>query len=263
MTPGTEKHAQYQYDLVERAMEVTRPEFGDYLIEPYNEAPTAMRQAALLSEGRLMNMQWASPGTPIAKADVITVPLDILQGMLGFRVCLINRTQQAAFTKISSLAELRRIRVGQGIGWSDTRIYQHNGIPVLGASKLDYLFPMLASHRFDCLALGINEVSIKYAEIKAAFPELAIEQNLVLYYPFPIYIYVSKQTPELAERLMLGLSRLQQTGEFEQRLIGYFGPHLAPLLLPQRTIICLQSPYVSGANQCNMPINLPLLADGQ
>lgn len=263
MTPGTEKHSQYQFDLISRAFDVTRAEFGDYLIDPYTEAPTARRQAILLSEGQLMNMQWASPGTPIAEADVITVPLDILQGMLGFRVCLINQERQTALSTVSELSELRDLRIGQGLGWADTKIYQHNNIPVMGASKLNYLFPMLASNRFDCLALGVNEVAIKYAQEKAAYPKLAIEQSLLIYYAFPTYIYVSKQTPELAERLTLGLTRLQQSGEFEQRLIAYFGHHLAPLQLAQRKIICLHSPYLPRENQCTEPVKLPALANAK
>lgn len=263
LTPDFEHHNQYQFDLVARALEVTRAEFGDYRIEPYGEAPTAKRQAILLSEGRLMNMQWASPGTPIAEANVITVPIDILQGMLGFRVCLINRARQAEFAAISKLSELRRIKVGQGLDWTDTLIYQHNKIPVLGANKLSYLFPMLASNRFDCLALGINEAAIKYAEEQNAFPQLAIERNLLIYYAFPTYIYVSKQTPQLAARLELGLVRLQQSGEFERRLSDYFGRHLAPLQLAQRKIICLQSPYLPQENQCRAPITLPALASPQ
>lgn len=263
ITPGTEKHTRYQFDLVERALEVTRAEFGDYRVEPYTEAPTAMRQALLLSEGRAMNMQWASPGTPIAKADVLTVPVDILQGLLGYRVCIVNKARLPAFAQVQRLQDLQQFKIGQGIGWADMLIYQHNQVPVLGASKLNYLFPMLASERFDCLALGVNEVAIKFAEEQQAYPALVIEPSLLIYYEFPIYIYVSKKTPLLAQRLELGLARLQASGEFNQRLQDYFGAHISQLKLNERHIVCLHSPYLADQAQCLAPVQLPALLTAQ
>lgn len=247
----------YQFELIEQALEVTRAEFGDYLLRPYAGAPTAKRQAILISEGQLMNIQWASPGTPIAEAEVIAIPVNILRGLLGIRLCLINREQLPRFAEIQSLEDLRKIKIGQGQDWTDTLIYELNGIPLLESSGLQQLFPILASHRFDCLALGANEIQVKYIEQQAQYPNMVIEPELLLYYHFPTYFYVSERHPLLAARIEKGLQQLQESGAFDQLFWRYFADNLAPLNLSNRRTICLKSPYQPELNPCDSPVILP------
>lgn len=249
----------YQFDLIEMALEITRAEFGDYVLRPYSGAPTAKRQSILLSQGKLMNIQWASPGTPIAQADVTVIPVNILHGLLGLRLCLVNREQLPRFANIHSLDDLRQIRIGQGQDWTDTLIYKLNGVPLLEAVGLPQLFPILATRRFDCLALGANELLVKYAEQQETYPEMVIEPGLLLYYDFPTYLYVSRRHPQLAERITLGLQKLQASGADEQLFWRYFARKLAPLNLDKRRIICLKSPYLPAEEQCREPIILPAL----
>ena len=253
-------HNAFQFEIIRLALEVTRAEFGNYSLQPYTAAPTAKRQAILLGEGTLMNVQWASPGTPIAQGDVIPVPIDIMQGLMGFRVCMLDRRHLADFAKVQTLADLRQFTVGQGQDWTDTLIYTHNKIPVLEAPGLANLFPILASGRFDCLALGIHEIGLKYRNEQAKYPHLAIEPTLLIYYEFPTYLYVSKRDPRLAERMTLGLHKLQSSDEFDQLFSRYFAQEMIPLRLHERTIICLKSPYLPQESQCNAPIALPKIS---
>lgn len=98
LRPGlTDAHNAYQFELIKQTLEVTKEEYGNYSIEPYSLAPNAKRQAILISEGDLLNIHWASPGTPIATANVIPIPVDILQGLLGYRVCLVNKNAPSRF----------------------------------------------------------------------------------------------------------------------------------------------------------------------
>ena len=253
-----DKHNAFQFELIHRALDVTSAEFGDYLLKPYSSASTAKRQAILLAEGELMNMHWASPGTPIAEqAGVIQIPMNVLQGLLGYRICLINQESLAQFAAVDNLDDARRIRIGQGQDWADTKIYQHNQITVVEAPGLENLFPILAANRFDCLALGLNEVQFKYRLEKSQFKHLMIEPRLLLYYDFPTYLYVSKREPLLAKRMTIGLEQLKTSGEFDRLFNQYFAEDLAQLNLDTRKIICLKSPYLPEASQCKQPIAIP------
>jgi hypothetical protein len=81
----------YKFKLIHRALELTREEFGDYQNIPYQGADLSQtRYAKLISEGEILNIAWGSPGTALAKANVITIPFDILKGLLGYRICLTN-----------------------------------------------------------------------------------------------------------------------------------------------------------------------------
>lgn len=238
------RHA-YKFQLIHELLAVTRPEFGDYKVYSFGHESSAKRQALLISEGEILNLTWASPGTVIARAEVISIPVDILKGLLGYRVCLINPANFPA--GVDNIAELS---IGQGLNWSDVEIYRFNELQVRQAPSFEALFDMLAAKRFQCLPLGADEVAFTWREKKEAYPFLQLESRLLIYYDHPVHLQVSKKHPELARRLALGLTRLQQNGRFEQLFNEYHARDLELLALSQRRIFCLVSPYLPLAGQC-------------
>jgi hypothetical protein len=241
------RHA-YKFELIEKALEITRPEYGDYLIKPYKLQPSAKRQSILMNEGKLLNIIWGSPGTHHAQGDVMAIPIDILRGLLGYRICLITNATKS-LDKIKRLEDLQALRIGQTIDWADIAIYQNNGINPIEASTYESMFEMLSFNRFDCLALGANEVLLAYREKKITYQDFAIDPKLLIAYEYPIYFYISKKFPALAERIKLGLERMQKNGAFDQLFYKHFANDLEILALGKRNIICLQSPYLEPNQQ--------------
>lgn len=252
------RHA-YKFELIKKILEVTRPEFGDYKIIPFGEEPSAKRQAVLIGEGKILNLLWASPGTVIAQADVITIPVDILRGLLGYRVCLIN---PANFPPRDTLTSLEQLQIAQGLNWVDIEIYKHNGITPKQAPTFEALFEMLAAKRYQCLPLGADEVMYTWRDQKTKFPFLVIEPDILIYYDYPIYLHISKQFPELAVRVKKGLEKLQRTGEFDRLFTQHHAADVAQLQLNQRKIFCLKSPYLPEQGQCEKPLGFPKALEG-
>ena len=247
------RHA-YKFALIKRILEVTHAEFGDYRTEPFGEEPSAKRQALLISEGKILNLLWASPGTVIARADVITIPVDILRGLLGYRVCLIN---PANFPASDTLVSVNQLRIAQGLNWADIEIYKHNDISPKQAPTFEGLFDMLAAKRYECLPLGADEAMYTWRDKKEQFPFLAIEPNLLIYYDYPVYLHVSKRDPQLAQRVELGLQKLQRSGELNRLFDQYHAADIAQLQLQKRKVLCLPSPYLPLEHQCEKPLVYP------
>lgn len=252
-----DSHHAYHFELMHRILEITRPELGDYKEESYGQAPTAKRQAVLLSEGKLLNVHWAPPGTDIALADVIPIPVDILHGLQGYRICMINSQAAVDFSSINDLESLKHLRIAQGSSWAELPIYYFNGIKPIEPPILGGLYPMLGLKRFDCIPLGVNEIATFYELEKIQYPFLAIEPSLLIVYDFPIYFYISKKFPEIADRFKLGLKKLSENGEFEKLFKRYHEKNIAQLNLKNRKVICLKSPFIENPKQCQQPFVLP------
>ena len=245
-------HYSYRYQLIERALELTRAEFGNYRVKPYTSQSTSTRYAQLLGEGLQLNLLWASPGTPIANANAIVIPIDMLKGLLGYRACLIDQNALPSLDFVNDMNAFEKIRFGQA-QWPDRAIYQANKLIEVDAPNFDNLFKMLSAERFDCIPLGIDEVEQVYLDKKIEYPFLGIDSHLLIYYHYPVYFYVSKKTPELAQRLKLGLQKMQNNGEFNQLFVKYHAEHLARLNLNKRKIFCLKSPYSVEQGECVLP----------
>lgn len=247
------RHA-YKFALIKQVLEVTRPEFGDYRLAPFHDEPSYKRQAVLISEGQILNLLWASPGTVVARADVYPVPIDILKGLLGYRVCLKNPDN---FPDMQQLKDLGQLTIGQVFNWQDNAIYKHNGLTPKPSPTFEALFDMLGAKRFQCLALGADEAMRVFREKKPEFPFLAVDSDVLIHYDYPVYLYVSKNAPLLAKRVELGLKKLQGNGDFDRLFNKYHAEDLAFLNLRQRKVFCLPSPYVADDNQCDKPLELP------
>lgn len=248
----------YKVELIERAMEITRKEFGDFKMEVFSgDNPHDPRRVVLINDGSLVNLLWAPTGSPVTKAEVFEIPTDVLNGLLGYRVCLRNANTPSKLTQVNNIEDLRKIRIGQGEEWPDVKIYKENQIlPILGPS-LNSLFEMLGYKRFDCLPFGVNEAAYIVDQRKGQYPFLQLDDQLLIYYEFSIRFYVSKRYPKIAERLTLGLKKLQENGEFDALFKKYHAEDLKKLNLKKRRAICLKSPYVDDPHQCEQPIRYP------
>jgi hypothetical protein len=248
----------YKFELIHRALELTRDEFGDYENIPYKGADLSqIRYAKLISEGKLLNIAWGSPGTAIAQAQVIPISVDILKGLLGYRICLTNGKVPANYDEAYKTGSLSSLKIGLGELWEDNKIYRNNNVDTIPGSNFLSLFDMLGSQRFNCLPFGADEVLSIYEDKKKDYPFLTIDTQLLIYYEFPTYLYVSKSAPELAKRIQAGLNQMLASGEFERLFKQYHPQSLSSLNLRSRKVICLKSPFLDQAEQCTKPLMYP------
>jgi hypothetical protein len=234
----------YHLELLRGALERTRSDYGAYEVQLFTERVSFARVIQLTIEGRLVNVLPAGVGEATAEREMIPVPFPTDKGLLGYRISLIDRRSQQRLSHIHSIEELRQLRVGQGSEWSDVRIYEHERIPVETTSDYASLVLMLLHGRFDLFPRGLYEVAPEFAAYDERYPELAVEQRLLLHYPFCEALYVSRSAPRLAARLTAGLERMVADGSFDALFAKHFGKLIADLHLRQRVVIELENPFL-------------------
>jgi hypothetical protein len=177
----------------------------------------------------------------------IILPFNILNNLLGYRQAIIRRSDQALFEMASKSPSLLKTMVaGQGQYWPDVRVYEHNGFNVMEAESFDHLFPMLQLKRYDYLPLGIGEVQDAIGVKGDDEYDLILMQNLVLFYPWPVYIMVSKTKPELAERLNHGYQIAQRKGDYQALFDAHFSEIIRRHNHPGTRLILLENPMLTA-----------------
>ena len=233
----------YKYQLLELLLNRTQAEFGPYRINLTNIIHSQKRDINQLKSGEI-NVFISM--TSKAREDVMqAIRFPVFKGLYGYRVFLIIENEQAKFNKIKDLDGLKQLTGVQGTHWPDLQILQANGLKVESTSHHKSLYKMLEFGRVDYFPRGIHE---PWKELKDR-PNmgLAVEKNLMLYYPAPGYIFVEKTNTRLAKRFETGFKRIIDSGEFDR----FFNNHPQIIEMKEqanmqnRTLIKLTNPLLS------------------
>ncbi|MBB5203059.1 hypothetical protein HNQ51_000352 [Inhella inkyongensis] len=229
-------------DLLREALTRTQARHGPFELRPHTEFLTQPRQLLELEQGQSLSVQWSAT-TLDKERRLLPVRFPTRRGLLGFRLCLINRHRQQEFRRVRTLDELRRYSLGQGGTWVDTEILRSQGFRV-ETGHYEGLFKMLAAGRFDLFPRGINEVFAEQAARQAEWPDLVVEDSLALHYPMPYYFFFNKRNAALAARVEEGLRLMLRDGSFEHHFWTHHGAALRQARLGERRLLRLQNPLL-------------------
>lgn len=230
----------YRNELLMLILDKTR-EQGECQLKPREDNVTQDRGLMMLKQGEV---DVASlPTTPELEKTYRAVPVDILRGLLGYRVLLIRRDRLADFAAVRSLADLQQFVYGFGTHWADAELMKHNGLKIMPAAHYETLFAMLIHRRFDAFPRGLNEAWQELQDHQQDQPEMVVEPTLALYYDWPVYFFVRREDVQLAERLQLGLDRALEDGSMRRLFMRHYADMLNKAHLAQRRLFWLDNPY--------------------
>lgn len=167
------------------------------------------RLRQMLQDGQL-DVLWSTT-TPEREAQALPVRFNLLKGTNELRFLLVRAADLPRMREARSLDALRRWRAGAGTYWSDAQILRANGFAVETTPKFDLLFRMLEAGRFDFIPRTRDEID---AELRL-HPGFAELPGVALQYRQPLYFFVSRDKPALAERLQYGLTLAAADGSFD------------------------------------------------
>jgi len=205
----------YHVGLLELALDRSGVE---YRLTPTTQELTQPREMLNLHSG-LVSVIWAGT-SPAFEEQFRAVRVPLYRVWVGVRVCRIDRSGQSRLSAIRTEDGLAGLRMGQGVGWSDVEILRSNGFSVHTA-RYDLLFNMVSADRFDCYLRGVTEVAKEIAHYGQINRTLAVEDSLLLVYPFATFFFVEPSNEALAQALERGLELATDDGSFQ----AYFDNH--------------------------------------
>lgn len=240
----------YHWRVLRAALEATAAQWGPYEVRP---APymNETRQVAELQkpDGLLNTMVLDTTQELEEKLTPVRLPID--KGLLGYRVFLIRKDEQARLHSVQTLEQLRQFSIGQGADWSDTRILQQAGFKVVTGTSYEGLFGMLNHGRFDAFGRGAVEVQGEMTTFGRKYPNMAIEKNLLLYYPLPVYFWFGTDPAALerARRVEQGMRLIQANGTFDLLFKAEFNGLVQSLNLKGRRLFKIDNPLLPASSK--------------
>jgi hypothetical protein len=231
---------EYRWKLLELALAHTPTADAPARLAPYAEDITQNRGMLLLESGMI---DVIALGTNAERElRMLPIKIDILRGIVGFRVFVIRAADQARIAGMDAQALRQQLSIGLNSQWADLPILRANGFTVVTSSSYDNLFGMLAAGRFDAFARGLNEADRELDERRQKYPQLAVEQTKALYFPYPVYFWVNKENTALARRIERGLKLALADGSFRKLFETYHAAEIERLAHGKRQVLRLGNP---------------------
>lgn len=233
---------EYRWKLLELALTRTQGDAAPTQLVPYADEVTQNRGVQLLQSGAI---DVIALGTNAEReSQMMPIKIDILRGIVGFRVFVIRAEDQPRIVKMDARALRQELTFGLNSQWADLPVMRANGFSVETSSNYENLFGMLVARRFDAFPRGLNEADRELNERKHQYPQLAVEQTKALFFPFPIYFWVHKNNQTLAHRIERGLQLLLADGSFRKLFESYHAKEIAALAREKRQVIRLKNPFL-------------------
>lgn len=241
--PETATDIRYEHaDLVlKHLLKITEKDFGPATLKPANEPMSRDRTLEELIKGDLIHVSAEAVKAEWAR-DLIPIYIPVNKGLTGYRIFLISKNSQAELAKITTIEELKKLKMGSGSQWSTTKIARDAGFNIISTRKLEGLFWMLMGDRFQVLPRGVNEAPAELVSHQKLFPDMRIEETLAIYIPLPTFFFVSPKHPKLAERIRVGLNMMYADGSFDEIFYSYHMHMIEGAKLGDRKIFQLSNP---------------------
>lgn len=247
-----DKRVDFKNEILKKALDITKEEFGDYRIEVHNYYMNAKRGFMELDVGKTINVYFAiTQNKWEEKAIAIRIP--VRRGLVSYRLLIINKKNKKEFSTINTLDELKEKRAGLNDGWTTYPIMENQHFNIVDVDDYDGMFNMLSVNRFDYLLRGVNEIFEEIDQHLAYNSDLMIEPNLAIYIPSITYIFVSKREPRIARRLQRGLELMSTNGDLERIFETFYADSLRKAELDKRKVLYIKNP--------SLPATVPLNED--
>ena len=241
---GRDESTQFAYAVLKLSLEKSGVPFE---LKKSKREMSDARVSSQLTRGSF-DVAWLG-SSPKLEEKHTYVPIPITRGLLGKRVFVINGKNQSNFTAIKTLADLKKMKAGLGIGWPITTILESNSVPVNTVSKFKSLFKMVTIGRVDYLPFGANESQLFVDQFKGELPELKVENNVILnvkYYDF--FFFLNKKNQRVRDLITKGFETAYQDGSY-MKLFKSHPEHrsIGSLNIKKRVSLDIDNPFATKA----------------
>ncbi|MCA1803648.1 MAG: transporter substrate-binding domain-containing protein, partial [Rhodothermaceae bacterium] len=234
----------YERKVLIAILEATEDEWGAWEIGESLEEYPGDDEALVFTEKSHDLFVTIAGNQKFKEGDMIVIPHLLTKNLLGYRIPIIREEDARLFDSISGPEDIQKLQHGIPETWSDATIFRHNGYNVVEEGNFDDIFDRLQNGLFDYSAYGANEVLGVYENRASKREGLIIDQNVLLFYPFPLVFYINPDLPQLAQRIEQGLQNIIASGKLDAIFDEHYGTITEQLNLDSRRLFVLDNPLI-------------------
>jgi len=234
----TDRRSEYPLELLKRALALSGRQ---YYLRPSKQRYPQSEALKQLNLGDRIDVVWSMTSEE-REQRYRPVRIPIYQGLIGWRVFLIQQERAKEIGALAELETLRGYQMVQGFDWPDRVILEANEIRVIPAQKYEDNFIALRTGEAELFPRSVIEVWGELTRYENR--GLQIDNTHLLIYPTAAYYFVAADNERLARDIKVGLEMMIEIGEYRCLLLEYFGELLQKAELNKRVVHALNNPLL-------------------
>lgn len=242
-----DKRKFYEIEILKLSLEKTKEKYGEYELVP-GPKMNLSRALQTIRDNTIENFILKSSASKKFTEEFAYSNFPIDRGVTGYRVSFISPKIKEKINKYNSLEKIKKLKIGQGVGWLDTNILLHNGFKVKTISSYDGIFYMVALNRVDLFPRGISEFLSEYNEFKN-IENLDYDKTFLIYYPLPRFFFTNKLNEKAIKRIEEGLKIAYEDGSLDMVFNKYYKKSIDFLEIENRKLYEIENPLIKGLDK--------------
>jgi hypothetical protein len=245
-----DKRYEFTWEILNTALDKTVTFYGPYRMLS-SERMTEKRQVYELEQGSGKITIMCLGSTPSLEKALHSIRIPVDKNLNGYELFLIRKEDGSRFKDVKSIEDLKKFKYGLGFGWIDAEILKSNGFSVVTGSNYEGLFEMLKNKRFDVFLRSSEEILDEFETRKDEMPDLMIQENILIYYPLPMYFWFSNndEGKRLASRVEKGMRMMIADGTYDRIFAKHENEKIVRLKLKSRKLFKIDNPFIGPAAQ--------------
>lgn len=233
----------FKKQILINALDLTKSKYGEYEVDIKKYYMNGDRNLLELTTGKNINVYFSLTQENMERI-AIPIRIPVRRGIVNYNLLLIKKGSEDFFSDVNTLHDLKEISIGVDTAWATHKTLVHHDFNIVPVADYDSMFNMLARKRFKYIPRSISEIYDEIDRHPGEFYDFVVEPSLVLYIPSATYIFVSRESPRIADRLKEGLEMMVDNGDLLKIFNRFFFNSIVRADVKNRKIIYVDNPYL-------------------
>lgn len=239
---GNKSPIRQDFELKVLQLVIKYGEIDDEIKNDLTDYPIANDEGQIFNKGADVLVTVAG-NKKFSDGEFLMLPQPLCKGLLGCRVLIVHKDCISNFEHITE-HQFKQLKVGIPATWADADLFRANQYHVIEQGSLEERLAAVQNKQCDYVALGANEAQEVLRQFTHQMPDLVVEPNILLYYPFPLVFYCHPKQHALLQKITDGLTVCRNNGQLDQLFKQIYGADIAAIKLAERCIFHLTNPIL-------------------
>lgn len=240
------KNIDVYLDVIKASLKETVKEYGEFKLIPSDKAFNSKQEIFNdLSNNKNISLYWNTGKKELENKNLSPIPIPIRMGVIGYRIFITREDFLPTLKAVNFFRDLKKYSVAQLESWDSAKVFKMGGFKVITTKSKDDLLKLVSSGKVDLVSRSVSAAYKGIKKWRSKYPNLRIDENLMVFYPWPKFFYLHNSNKVLFERIQKGFEIIVKKGIHRKLTLKHHSKHIPIAKLDKRKLFKIPVHFLS------------------